>query len=80
MKNVHVYVRKECKLCAKAIERIEIFKKRGLCTLSCTEISESSVLYDRFRFDVPSVWVDDVLYFKHRVDVARLEAILLGRA
>jgi glutaredoxin len=70
---VTIYSRPGCHLCEEA--------KRNILASACAEefeieevnIDENAELYERYKYDIPVIFINGVKAFKHRVDPREFE-------
>ena len=73
---VEIYTKAECSLCDEAKAVIETVRGRVPFELVEHDIEADPELYQRFRCDIPVVFIEGQKAFKHRLDAATLEARL----
>jgi glutaredoxin len=73
---VEIYSKAECSLCEEAKAVIEAVRRRLPFELVEHDIEADPELYQRFRYDVPVIFIDGRKAFKHRLDPATFEARL----
>ena len=73
---VEIYSKPDCPLCDEAKEVLREVQARCPFTLREVNIESDPELFDRYRYDIPVVFVDGNKAFKHRVDARALEARL----
>ncbi|UWX57878.1 glutaredoxin family protein [Chlorobaculum sp. MV4-Y] len=76
---VTIYGKPECCLCDQALEVLEAVRKRIPFDIDKRDISGDADLVERYGFDIPVIFVDGKLAFKHRIDKERLIALLKGK-
>ena len=69
---VTIYSKPDCPLCDEAKEVLERVRASIPFELEEVDIRSDSELFDRFRYDIPVVFVDGNKAFKHRVDETAL--------
>jgi len=74
---VEIYSKPECPLCDEA--KAVVMEVRGRVAFEYAEVNieRDPVLFARYRYDIPVVFIDGHKAFKHRVEAAALEARLL---
>lgn len=65
---VTIYSRPGCHLCDEAKASISSAGCDGDFTLEEINIDEDPELKERFKFDIPVIFIDGIKAFKHRVD------------
>lgn len=73
---VDIYSKPACSLCEEAIAAVERVQARIPFYLAVVDIRQSPELFDAWRYDIPVVLINGQPVFKHRVDEARLEALI----
>lgn len=73
---VDIYSKPACSLCDEAIEVLERVRARIPFELRIISILEDPALVAAYRYDIPVVFINEQLAFKHRVDEAAFEAHL----
>lgn len=73
---VQLYTKKECCLCVVAREIILKVKKEILFEFQEVDIESRDELYERFKEEVPVVFVNGERAFVHRVSEKKLRRIL----
>ncbi|MFB0507449.1 MAG: glutaredoxin family protein [Thermodesulfobacteriota bacterium] len=73
---VQLYKKKECCLCVVAREIILKVKKEILFEFQEVDIESRDELYERFKEEVPVVFVNGERAFVHRVSEKKLRRIL----
>lgn len=76
---VTIYGKPECCLCDQALEVLEEVRKRTPFDIEKRDISGNAHLIERYGLDIPVILVDGQVAFRHRIDKARLIALLDGR-
>lgn len=66
-KQVVIYSRPECHLCDVAKQIIEQSGCEDLITLEVVNIDEDTDLHDRYKNDVPVIFIDGLEAFRHRL-------------
>lgn len=75
-KTVTLYTKAGCSLCDKAVPVLEKVRRDIPFILEKIDIAQDPVLLGRYRWAIPVVCIDGVEVFRHRVDEARLVALL----
>jgi peroxiredoxin/glutaredoxin len=71
--NVELYSKPNCSLCDQARSVLLEVQKRIPFELLEVDIEKDPVLLERYRHDIPVVFVDGKAWFKHKVDASELE-------
>ena len=74
---VDIYSKPSCSLCDEAIDVVERVRARIPFELRIISILEDPAGMMAWRYDIPVVLIDGALAFKHRVDEAAFEQLLL---
>ncbi|MDY7230765.1 glutaredoxin family protein [Hyalangium rubrum] len=74
---VDIYSKPACSLCDEAIAVVERVRARIPFELRIISILEDPAALQAWRYDIPVVFINDELAFKHRVEEAAVEAWLL---
>lgn len=70
---VEIYSKADCPLCDDAKEILLAVRRRVPFELVEVDITTDPELFERFRFDIPVVFVDGSKAFKHRLDARAVE-------
>lgn len=73
---VEIYSKPKCSLCDKAADVVDAVRARIPFELRLISILEDPALFERWRYDIPVIVINDVPAFKHHVTEAELEARL----
>jgi glutaredoxin len=73
---VEIYSKAECSLCDTAKAVLERVRKRVPFELVEVDITADPALFERYRYDIPVVFVDGQKAFKHRLEERVVEARL----
>ncbi len=65
---VEIYSKADCSLCDEAKAVLLRVKKRVPFELREIDIESDPALFERYRYDIPVVFVDGHKAFKHRLD------------
>ncbi|NXY45282.1 YD286 protein, partial [Ceuthmochares aereus] len=68
---------KPCPLCDEAKEVLEPYKGRFILQEVDVTLSENSVWYDKYKYDIPVFHLNGNFLMKHRVDIQKLEDQLM---
>jgi glutaredoxin len=74
--DVEIFSKPDCPLCDDAKEVLLAVQRRIPFRLVETNIEDDPVLYERYKYDIPVVFIGGKKAFKHRVDEKALEARL----
>lgn len=78
--HVRIYSKPGCHLCDEAKEVLRALQERVPFTLEEIDIRGDPELFERYRYDIPVVFVDGSKAFKHRLDPRQVERRLLRGA
>ncbi len=70
---VEIYSKPDCPLCEKAKRVLLDVQRRVPFQLTEVNIEEDPSLLERYRFDIPVIFIDGRKSFKHRLDARELE-------
>ncbi len=70
---VEIYSKPDCSLCHEAKQVLEEVRAHLDFELIEVNIESDPVLYERYRYDIPVVFVDGQKAFKHRLDRSAVE-------
>jgi len=70
---VEIYSKSDCPLCDEAKRVLAEVRAHLPFELVEVNIESDPVLYQRFRYDIPVVFVDGQKAFKHKLDRSALE-------
>jgi hypothetical protein len=76
MKEVVIYSKPDCCLCDRALEVLIKVQKAFPFVLRKIDILSDRDLYERFKDEIPVIYVASEKAFKYRVDEARLISLL----
>ena len=74
--DVEIYSKPDCSLCEEAKEILREVATRVAFRLTEINIETDPALFERFRYDIPVVFIDGQKAFKHRLERRALEARL----
>lgn len=75
---VTLYGKPGCHLCEELRERLEALRDECAFTVEEIDITKDPVLFDRYRYAIPVLWVDGVEIGRGRIDQAQLAERLRG--
>lgn len=78
MTRVELYSKQRCPLCEDALEVLQDLRVRYEFELVLYDIQSDPVLWERFKYDVPVVFISGERAFKHRLIPAQVEERLLA--
>ncbi len=78
--NVEIYSKPDCPLCEKAKQVLLEVQRRVPFQLTEVNIEEDPSLLERYRFDIPVIFIDGRKSFKHQLDARELESRLRREA
>jgi len=70
---VEIYSKPDCPLCEEAKRVLLEVQRRVPFQLSEVNIEDDASLFQRYRFDIPVIFIDGQKSFKHRLEVSELE-------
>ncbi len=73
---IEIYSKSDCSLCDQAKAVLLEVRSRVPFELVEIDIERDPLLFERFRYDIPVVFIDGKKAFKHRLDPRVLEARL----
>jgi glutaredoxin len=73
---VEIYSKADCGLCDEAKAALLRVQKRVPFELTEVDIQARPELYERYRYDIPVIWVNGRMVCRHRVDEKAFEARL----
>jgi glutaredoxin len=76
MKEVVIYSKEGCCLCEEAIQVLEKAQRSLPFVLKKVNILENNEIYERFKEEIPVIYIDSRKVFKHRVDEFKLMRLL----
>ena len=74
---VQMYTKKECSLCVAARETILRVQKKIPFDFKEVDIESKEELYERFRYEIPVVFINDKRAFTYRVNGKELKRTLM---
>ena len=78
--HIEIYSKPDCHLCDEAKAVLRTAQRRIPFTLAEIDIQSDPALFERYRYDIPVVFIDGHKAFKHRIDPKRLEQRLRREA
>jgi glutaredoxin len=73
---IRIYSKPDCHLCDEAKETIQRVTKRLPIEIQVINIEADHELLNQYRYDIPVIFLDDRMIFKHRVDEEKLKKLL----
>lgn len=70
---VEIYSKADCSLCVEAKAVLEAVRLRIPFELVEVDIEQDPALYERYRYDIPVVFIDGQKAFKHRLEARAVE-------
>jgi glutaredoxin len=70
---VEIYSKADCSLCTEAKAVLEGLRRRIPFDLVEVDIERDPVAFERYRYDIPVVFIDGQKAFKHRLDARAVE-------
>lgn len=77
---VEIYSKPDCSLCAEAKRVLLALQHQIPFELLERNIEDDIQLFERYRYDIPVVFIDGQRAFKHRLDPDRARERLLRRS
>lgn len=74
---IRLYSKRRCPLCEVVRDQLKELRSRFEFELEERYIDDSPSDWERFRYDVPVVFIDGERAYNHRLDVAEVEKRLL---
>ncbi len=74
---VRLYTKKDCSLCVVAKETILRVQKKIPFDFQEVDIESEEDLYERFKYEIPVVFINDQRVFTYRVNGKELKRILV---
>jgi hypothetical protein len=74
-----LYSKPECHLCEEAKAVIKKVAAEFQVSIDEIDIRQDPGTFEKYRYDIPVIFLDDVKLFKHRVDEAKLRRALRAR-
>jgi glutaredoxin len=74
---IEIYSKADCSLCDEAKQALLQVQQRIPFELVEVDIEKDPALFERFRYDIPVVFINGQKSFKHRIDARQLESRLI---
>lgn len=71
--HIEIYSKPDCHLCDEAKAVLRAAQQKIPFTLTEIDIQSDPALFERYRYDIPVVFIDGSKAFKHRIDPKALE-------
>lgn len=75
MWHLTIYSKPDCPLCDKAKEAIKEFSKECALSLKEVDITTDSKLWDKYKFEIPVVWIEDQEAARHHIGLKKLRVL-----
>ncbi len=75
---VQMYTKKDCSLCVVAKETILRVQKKTPFDFQEVDIESEEDLYERFKYEIPVVFINDQMVFTYRVNGKELKRTLVN--
>ncbi len=76
---LQIYSKKECHLCDKAKEVLQRLAKEYSLAVQEIDIEQDSETFDRFRYEIPVIFLEGTRLFKYRIDEKKLRKAIESR-
>ncbi|MCC7431091.1 glutaredoxin family protein [bacterium] len=73
---IEIYSKEDCSLCEKAKEKILLYKGSLPVQVDEIDITKDEKLYEKFKYEIPVIFINGKKIFKYKVDTERLNRIL----
>jgi glutaredoxin len=73
---LRIYSKPDCHLCEEAKFVVDRIAKEFSVPVEVINIEQDRESYEKYRYDIPLIYLDDVKLFKHRVDEVKLRKVL----
>ena len=73
---LRIYSKQDCHLCEEAKSVLDKIAPEFHATVEVIDIEQDTEAYEKYRYDIPVVYLDDVKLFKQRVDEKKLRKVL----
>lgn len=73
---IEIYSKEDCSLCEKAKEKILLYKDSLPIQVDEIDITKDEKLYEKFKYEIPVIFINGKKIFKYKVDTERLNRIL----
>jgi len=78
MHTITLYTKKDCKLCDASKHTIDnIVGQRVVALVQIVDITSDPALHEKYRHEIPVIFVDGVERFRHTLDPDQLAKLLL---
>jgi len=75
MLRLTLYSKSHCPLCEEAKQAIAEFKPECALTLDVVDISKDALLWEKYRFEIPVLFMEGQEAARHRIDVKKLRVL-----
>lgn len=73
---VTIYTKKDCHLCEEAKAVLSKFAREYPLIVDEIDIESDSAIFEKYRYEIPVVLLNDRKIFKYRIDEKKLHRIL----
>jgi glutaredoxin len=73
---ITIYTKKDCHLCDEAKSVLSKFAREYSFTVAEVDIEGDTALFEKYRYEIPVVLLDDRKIFKYRIDEKRFHRLL----
>jgi glutaredoxin len=77
---LRLYSKPDCHLCEEAKVVLDKVAAEFNTTVEVINIEQDNEAYEKYRYDIPVIFLGDVKLFKHRVDEEKLRKSLAARS
>lgn len=79
MIKVEIFSKENCHLCDLAKKTIFDVSKEFDLEIKITDINSNQELFEKFKYDIPVIYINDKIAFKHKIDKNEFIKKLLSR-
>jgi len=73
---LRIYSKPDCHLCEEAKSVLDKVAAEFHITVEVIHIEKDPETFEKYRYEIPVIFLDDVKLFKHRVDEEKLRKVL----
>jgi glutaredoxin len=77
---LRIYSKPDCHLCDEAKSVLDRVATEFNTKVEVINIEQDKEVYEKYRYDIPVIFLDDVKLFKHKVDEEKLRKALVVRS
>jgi glutaredoxin len=77
---LRIYTKPDCHLCDQAKSILDRVGAQFHVNVEVINIEQDQEAYEKYRYEIPVIFLDDVKLFKYRVDEEKLRKALVGRS